>query len=203
MRKQLDPPSPPEQGLWGLRELREAAELPPEALRVAELQENMIALSLDVGCFARAMAEAPGEWDLRLFGRHLALTLYEGLDDLATLVPAATQEFVKTPTPEAAEARRRLRGLSKSLSALRRKYAADLEPVRNAAAAHRDHDMGAFHSAVDALDLGRLALAASELHNWTAKASATLLAVLFRYSGVQADLAQQFERIADGIAERS
>jgi hypothetical protein len=202
MARKLEPLSPPELGLRELRRLREAGALPPAASRIAELQENMATLLLDTGYFARAMAEAPSEWAKRLFARHLALTLFEGLGDLAKLLPATTQEFARSRTEEATNARERLRSLSKSLSMLRRKYAADLEPVRHAAAAHRDNNMATFHAAVDALDFGSLARAALDLNTWTARASATVMALLFRYSKVQPELAEQLEGIADGIVQR-
>jgi hypothetical protein len=194
-----DPPTPPEMGLRGLRELRESGSLPPAASTIADFHETMIALFLDVNCFRRAMSDSRGEWEKRLFGRHLALVLYEGFDDMAALLPAATRNFALSRTAEAANARQRLRELRVSLDTLRRKYAADLEPVRHAAAAHRDHDIRRFHDAVDSLDLQRLEVAATDFLTWTTTVGCTVMALLLRYSGVQTCLAEHLEAHADYI----
>lgn len=196
---EYDPPSPPEIGLRGLRELRESGVLPPEVSKTADFQETVITLLLDAACLRNAMQNARGRWEEHLFARHLALVLYEGFNDMATLLPQATRQFAVAKTTEADNARKRLRDLNSSLATLQRRYATDLQFVRNAAAAHRDHDMHRFHEAVDSLDLERLEVAVNALLTWTATASATVMALLFRYSGVQSNLAEQLEAHADRI----
>lgn len=196
---QYDPPSPPEMGLRGLRELRESGVLPTEASKTADFQETVITLCLDAACLRNAMSNSRGRWEERLFARHLALVLYEGFDDMARLLPQATRQFAVSKTTEADNARKRLRDLNSSLAILQRKYAADLQFVRNAAAAHRDHDMRRFHEAVDSLDLERLEVAVNAFLTWTATASTTVMALLLRYSGAQSNLAEQLEAHADYI----
>jgi hypothetical protein len=196
---QYDPPTPPEMGLRELRRLRESGALPAAVSKINDFHETMIALLLDANCLRRAMSESRGEWEQRLFARHLALVLYEGFDDMAALLPEATREFAQSRTAEAANAKKRLGELKRSLATLRRRYAADLEPVRHAAAAHRDHDIRRFHEAVDSLDLQRLEIAATDFLTWTATVGVTVTALLLRHSGVQAELAEHLEAHADQI----
>lgn len=200
---EYDPPSPPEMGLRGLRALRESGVLPKESATVAEFQETLISLLLDAGCLRGAMQNSRGEWEQRLFARHLALVLHEGFEDMAALLPAATRQFAQLETAAAIDARARLRELNSTLSALHRKYASDLQPVRHAAAAHRDHNIRRFHEAVDNLNLERLDEAVTDLIAWSAAATTTVMALLCRHLGVQPTLAQSLEEDARRVLDQT
>lgn len=194
-----DPASPPEVGLHGLRELRESGLLPPETSKTAEFQEAVITLLLDAGVLRLAMLNARGEWEAGLFGRHLALVLYEGLDDLAPLLHQAVTQLMHPSSKKADNARNRLRELSRSLQKLRNKYNADFRFIRNCASAHRDHDMRRFHEAVEAVSLDRFDVAFEEVLTWATAASTTAMALLFRHLEARPEVADQLEAHAQRI----
>jgi hypothetical protein len=196
--RRYEPPTSPEMALRRLRDFRDSGAIPTEISKIVDFHETMITLLLDIMYLRRAMSDSRAEWEQRLFGRHLALVLYEALDDMSALLPAATQDLAKSPTAEAANARRRLRDQKLSLARLQRKFAAALKPVRDATAAHRAHDVRRFREAADALDLQRLDLAVANFVDWAAVADITVTALLLRYSG-EAYLADQLEAHADRI----
>jgi hypothetical protein len=136
----------------------------PEALRLYDSAQFCLMYDADLTVLSRDMTCTTNWWETRLYGRLLAMTMLECVEDIPAVLGKNFRESVAALVSDAAHLRR-LSEITKSLSDFRRRHEKNLRQVRTIAAAHRDHNAALQISVIENLDIRKLMRMAGELND--------------------------------------
>jgi hypothetical protein len=132
-----------------------------------------IMFDADLTVLARDMSCTSDWWQSRLYGRLLAMTLVECVEDIPTVLGKKFRESLRAVIADDSR-RQRISAITKGLSEFGRRNDAELRYVRRAVAAHRDHNVNLQVEVIDKLDLKKLTSLASELNDLLGALSRTM-----------------------------
>jgi len=136
----------------------------PEVLCLYDAAQFCLMYDVDLTVLSRDMTCARNWWETRLYGRLLAMTMLECVEDLPAVLGKRFRASVVGIVPNAPHLQR-LSDITKRLSEFRKCHEKDLRHVRTIAAAHRDHDPALQVSVIETLDIPKLMRMAGELND--------------------------------------
>src|SRR5438874_7120926 len=135
-----------------------------DVLCLYDAAQFCIMFDADLTVLARDMCCTSDWWQSRLYGRLLAMTIVECVEDIPAVFGKQFRKSLQSVVPDDTQ-RQRISASCKSLSEFRQRNDAELRYVRHAAAAHRDHNVNVQLEVIDKLDLNKLTTLASELND--------------------------------------
>jgi len=149
----------------------------PDQVVVQNVMYFAALYNYDLSVLLEELDSAPSDWHERLYGRVLALTVYECLEDLPGLLGRSFRSTLASWGIATAQSEE-LNAIGKALSAQKSTDASWLNEVRTNAIGHRHQVAIDQMRYIRDLDLVRIDAAASELFSWTNRLYALLTRVL-------------------------
>ena len=135
-----------------------------DVLCLYDAAQFCIMFDADMTILVRDMCCTSDWWQSRLYGRLLAMTMVECVEDIPAVLGKRFRESMRLVVSGDLQ-RERIIAISKSLSEFRKRNEAELRNVRRTAAAHRDHNVNVQFDVIDKLDLKKLNALSGELND--------------------------------------
>ena len=155
-----------------------------EVLCVYDAAQFCIMFDADLSVLTRDMCCTSDWWQSRLYGRLLAMTMLECVEDVPSVLGKRFREALRGLVSDPVQ-HERISGITKRLSEFRKTNEAELREVRRIAAAHRDHNVNVQLQVIDTLDLKKLTALASELNDLLGSASRVMAEVFLKINIVR------------------
>jgi hypothetical protein len=149
-----------------------------------EAAQFCIMFDADLSVLARDMCCTSDWWQSRLYGRLLAMTMLECVEDIPTVLGKRFRESLRTLVSNERQ-RQRISVITKSLSEFRKSNEAELRRVRQIAAAHRDHNVNVQLDVIEKLNIKKLTVLANELNDLLGGASRAMADVFIKINIVR------------------
>ena len=139
-----------------------------DVLRLFDASQFCLMYEADLTILTRDMCCHSDEWEQRLYGRLLAMTMLECVDDVPTVLG---KEFRKSLSAVMSDDmhRQRTNRVSGKLTDFRKRHERRLRSIRQIAAAHRDHDPNLITKVIENIDVSELMLMSVELSDLLAE----------------------------------
>jgi hypothetical protein len=136
----------------------------PDVLRLYDASIFCLMYDADLTVLSRDMTCRSDWWESRLYGRLLAMTMLECVEDIPAVLGKKFRNSLAVVVLDVSH-QSRVAFISKSLSDFCKRHGKELRHVRTIAAAHRDHDAGVQAAVIEELDIRALIKMAGELND--------------------------------------
>jgi hypothetical protein len=150
-----------------------------DVLCLYDAAQFCIMFDADLSVLARDMCCTSDWWQSRLYGRLLAMTMLECVEDIPAVLGKRFREALRTLVSDPLQ-HQRVSTITKSLSEFRKGNEAELRHVRHVAAAHRDHNVDAQLQVIESLNIKKLTALASDLNDLLGGASRVMSEVFIK-----------------------
>ena len=134
----------------------------PDVLRMFDASQFCLMFQADLAVLIRDTTCRPNWWESRLYGRLLAMTMFECVDDIPTVLGKDFRTSLESLGVHPSS-RQGLSAVTKGLSMFRKSHESFLSRIRTISAAHRDHDAALQTTVIESLDITSLTQMAAEL----------------------------------------
>lgn len=125
-----------------------------ELEKLANLAQFVLILHYDLRIHGSDCEASQNEWRRKLYGRQIATTIFESIEDLTSLCGRILKDSLKLVAPS--ETLESLRITLRDLKKFRTTYSTQLKEIRNNISAHRDHDALIQISTMNTMDISMI-----------------------------------------------
>jgi hypothetical protein len=156
----------------------------PDVLRLYDASIFCLMYDADLTVLSRDMTCRSDWWESRLYGRLLAMTMLECVEDIPAVLGKKFRNSLAVVALDISH-QQRVANISKSLSDFCKRHGKELRHVRTIAAAHRDHDAGIQAAVIEELDIRALMKMAGELNDLLGGLVRAMTAILSQVNAVR------------------
>jgi hypothetical protein len=156
----------------------------PHVLRLYDASQFCLMYTADLTVLTRDMTCRANWWESKLYGRLLAMTMLECVEDIPTVLGREFRDSLAATVADDIH-RQRISKFSKSLSDFRKRHENELRHIRTVTAAHRDHDAILQVAVIENLDTRELMRMAGELNDLSGAFAQAMTQVLLQMNVIK------------------
>ena len=156
----------------------------PDVLRLFDASLFCLMYDADLTVLSRDMTCRTDWWESRLYGRLLAMTMLECVEDIPAVLGKSFRESLAAVVSAQVHLKR-VSEISKNLSDFRKQHEKELRQIRQVAAAHRDHNAKLLATLIEGLDIRGLMRLAGQLNDMLCAFACAMTQVLLEMNVVK------------------